>query len=143
MTTENFKNIKELGIFIFLGLFIVYCCIFLCIAFLFFQSGFKSPLSYWIFFGPLFSLQYVGFFISMYLKSGKELTDESDKTEIRERSISLKAGVAGLLIWLIVLIVLERIQVDINSYLSLFCGFTLIFGIFWLLKMADKRSKKI
>ena len=141
MTSENFNNIKELGIFIFLGLFILYCCINFSIAIFFFHSWLKNPLSCWIFFGlSLVILPYASFFISMYLKSGKELTDESDKAEIHKRSISLKAGVAGFLIWLIVLVVLEKIQIDINNPLSLLCGFFLFLGIFWLLKKINRRS---
>ena len=136
MTTENFKSIKELGIFIFLGLFIVYCCINFCITF-FFHSWITNPLSNWIFFGPLIIFQYAGFFISMHLISRKKLPDESDKVKIHERFNGLKASVAGFVIWFIVLVLLENIQVEINIFLSLFCGFILIFGIYRLLKMAD------
>lgn len=141
MTTKYYKKVKELGIFIFLGIFIVYCCINFCITFLFFHSWITNPLSNWIFFGPLIIFQYAGFFISMHLISGEELPDKSDKAEIHERCTGLKASVVGFGIWFIVLVLLEKIQVEINIFLSLFCGYILIFGIFWLLKMADRRSK--
>lgn len=136
-STENFKNIKEWGIFIFACLLFTY--FFLNI--LFHNSGTEGALSNWIFFGPMIILPYAGFFISMRLISGEELADESDKAEIRERDTGLKASVAGFVTWLIVLVLLDRIQVEINMYISLFCGCTLFLGIYWLLKMADRRPK--
>ncbi|MBP2134326.1 ABC-type glycerol-3-phosphate transport system permease component [Methanomicrobium sp. W14] len=139
MTTKYYKKVKELGIFIFLGLFIVYCCINFCITFLFFNSWITNPLSNWIFFGPLIIFQYAGFFISMYLVSGKELPDESDTAKIHERCTGLKASVAGFITWFIALIILDYIQVQINIFLSIFCGYALSLVIFWLLKRIDKR----
>ena len=137
MTTENFKNIKEWGIFATGCLVILYFILnILCHNF-----WTKGALSNWIFFGPLLILPYAGFFISMHLVPGKEPADESDKAEIRERCSGLKASVAGFVTWLIVLFILDRIQAEINIISSLFCGCALFFGIYWLLKRVERRSK--
>jgi hypothetical protein len=137
MTTENFKNIKEWGIFATGCLVISYFILnILCHNF-----WTKGALSNWIFIGPLLILPYAGFFISMHLISRGKLTDESDKTEIREICTGLKASVAGFVTWLIALFILDIIQVEINIILSLFCGCALFLGIYWLLKRVERRSK--
>ncbi len=138
MTTDNFKNIKEWGFFIFACLLFTY--FFLNILLNNFWT--KGALSNWIFIGPMIILPYVGFFISMHLISGKKLLpDESDKAEIRERYNGLKASVSGFVIWLIVLVLLDQIQVEINMFLSLFCGCAFFLGIYWVLKMVDRKSR--
>lgn len=137
MTTEHYKNVKEWGIFIFACLLFTY--FFLNI--LFHNSWTKGALSNWIFFGPLLIFSYAGFFISMRLTYGKELPDESDKAEIRERYTGLKASVIGFVTWLIVLVLFDQIQVEINVFLSLFCGCAFFLGIYWVLKMVDRKSR--
>lgn len=136
MTTENYRNIKEWGIFATACLVIVY----LILNILFHNFWTKGALSGWIFIGPMLILSYVGFFISMYLISGEELPDESDKAEIRERCTGLKASVAGFIIWLIILFILDRIQVQVNIFLSIFCGYALSLVIFRLLKRFNERA---
>ena len=137
MTTENYKNIKEWGIFSTACLLIAYFILnILC-----HNSGTEGALSNWIFLGPMIIFPFVGFFISMYLVSGNEPADESDKAEIRERCNGLKASVVAFTTWLIVLVLLDRIQVEINIFLSIFCGCFVFLGIFQLLKRIDKKSE--
>ena len=137
MTTEHYKNVKEWGIFIFACLLFAY--FFLNI--IFHNSWIKGALSNWIFIGPMTILPYVGFFISLHLISGKKLPDESDKAEIRERYTGLKASVIGFVTWLIVLVLFDQIQVEINVFLSLFCGCAFFLGIYRVLKMVDRKPK--
>ena len=68
----------------------------------------------------------------MYLISGKEPVDESDKTEIRERCTGLKASVVAFVTWLIVLVLLEQTQLEENNIIPVLCGCFLFLGIFWL-----------
>ena len=77
----------------------------------------------------------------MYLISGKEPVDESDKTEIRERYTGLKASVVAFVTWLIVLVLLEQIQLEANNIISVVCGCFFFLGISWLLKVAGKRPE--
>ena len=76
----------------------------------------------------------------MRLVSGTEPPDESDKEKIRERYAGLKASVAAFVIWLIVLVALDRIQVEINYYLSVICGCAILYGIYLQLKRAEKKE---
>jgi hypothetical protein len=76
----------------------------------------------------------------MYLISEKELTDDSDTVEVHERCTGIKASVVAFVTWLIVLVLLDRVQVEMNIFLSLFCGFTIFLGIFRLLKRVDRKT---
>ena len=136
MTTDNYKNVEEWGVFIYACLIIAY--FFLNI--LFHNNWTKDPLSNWIFVGPILIFPFAAFYISMRLVSGTELPDESDKAKIRERCAVSKAAVAGFAIWLIVLVILDQIQVEINLILSVLCGCALIIGIYRLLKIADRKE---
>ena len=136
MTTDNYKNVEGWGVFI--GACLVFAYFFLNI--LFHNNWTKDPLSNWIFIGPLLIFSLAGFFISMRLVSGTEPPDESDKEKIRERCAVFKAVVAGFAIWLIMLIILDRIQVEINYYLSVICGCAMFYGIYLLLKSVEKKE---
>ncbi|MBP2134325.1 hypothetical protein J2128_002291 [Methanomicrobium sp. W14] len=126
MTTENFKDIKEWGIFIFACLLIVY----FILNILFHNSATVGALSNWVFIGPLLIFPFAGFFISMHLVPGKEMPDEGDRKEVRERYNGLKASVAGFFTWLIVLALLEKVYVEMNIILSIFCGCVLFLVIY-------------
>ena len=137
MTTENFKKIKEWGLFIYVCLLLAYFFLnILC-----HNSMTKDAVSSWVFIGPWIIFPFIGFFISMYLISGKEPVDESDKTEIRERCTGLKASVVAFVTWLIVLVLLEQIQLEANNIISVVCGCFFFLGISWLLKVAGKRPE--
>lgn len=136
MSTENFKKIKEWGLFIYVCLIFAYFFLnILC-----HNSMTKGAVSSWVFIGPMLILPYVGFFISMHLISGKELVDESDKTEICERFTGLKASVVAFVTWLIVLVLLEQTNLEENNIIPVLCGCIVFLGIFGLLKRIDKRS---
>jgi uncharacterized membrane-anchored protein len=137
MTTEQYKKTEEWGVFIYACLVIAY--IFLNI--LFHNYWTKGQVSGWIFFGPLLIFPFAAFFISMRLVSGTEPADESDQEKTRDKCAALKASVAGFIIWLIVLVLLERIQAEINVFLSLICGGVLIMGINRLLNRTDSKGK--
>lgn len=136
MTTDDYKNAEEWGVFILACLVIAY----ILLNILFHNNWTKEPLSCWIFAGPLFIFPFAAFFISLRLVSGTEPADESDQEKTRDKCAALKASVAGFVAWLIVLLILNRIQVEINFFLSLFCGGALIIGIYRLLKKADRKG---
>jgi len=136
MTTDNYENVEGWGVFI--GACLVFAYFFLNI--LLHNNWTKEPLACWIFIVPLLIFQLAGFFISMRLVSGTEPPDESEKEKIRERCAVFKAVVAGFAIWLIVLVILDRIQVEINYYLSVICGCAIIYVIHRLLKRAERKE---
>ena len=100
-----------------------------------------TPLNNWIFIGPLLFLSQSGFFIWVRFASPKGFTDEDDKKRIRERFLLSISFFAGFVIWLFVLGIFTMIHFIADTYLSTFCGFAVMYGLYYFLKHHGRIKK--
>lgn len=130
MVSEDYKNATGWGVIVtfFIGILFIGVNIF------FNPALFIAPLPNWIFVGPILFLSQSGLFIYLHLISRKELNDDDDKKMIRENHLGLISSFMGFFIWFLVLGILTLAQININVFLSMFCGFAVIYGVYFLIR---------
>jgi hypothetical protein len=139
MVSEDYQKANGWGVVLtfFIGILYIAVNIF------FNPALFTSPVPNWIFVGPILFLSQSGLFIYLHLISRKELTDDEDKKMIRANHHVLISSLLGFFIWLIILGILALVHLDINVFLSFFCGFAVIYMVHYGLKMAKNNLKHI
>jgi peptidoglycan biosynthesis protein MviN/MurJ (putative lipid II flippase) len=134
MVSEDYKKATGWGIVLtfFIGILYIGANIF------FNPALFLSPVPNWIFVGPILFLSQCGLFMYLYLISRKELTDDEDKKMIRTNQYVLISSLLGFFIWLFILGILALVHWDINVFMSIFCGFAVIYVVHYGLETAKK-----
>ena len=97
----------------------------------------RAPLPYWVLIGPLLFISQSSLFIYLHLISRTELTDEEDKKKSHENFLMLVSSFSGFFIWLLVLGILTLGHMNFNFYLSIFCGFAVIYIVSKIFRVID------